>query len=67
MHAELSAQLIEWIPIILLIIIWVLISLKMRKPQLESLRTQQQQLEVNERIAQALEELVFLLGRPRQR
>jgi hypothetical protein len=39
----------------------------MRKPQLESLRTQQQQLEVNERIAQALEELVFLLGRPRQR
>ncbi|OPZ58779.1 MAG: hypothetical protein BWY87_01300 [Deltaproteobacteria bacterium ADurb.Bin510] len=67
MPAELSAQLINWIPIALLIAVWVLISLRMRKPQEESLKTQRQQLEVDERIAQALEELVFLLGRQRQR
>ena len=67
MQASLSAEIINWIPITVLIVIWVVMSLLMRRPQEQSLATLKQQLEVNERIAQALEEIVFLLGRQRQR
>lgn len=67
MQASLSAEIINWIPIAVLIVIWVVMSLRMRRPQEQSLATLKQQLEVDERIAQALEEIVFLLGRQRQR
>jgi len=67
MQASLTAEIINWIPITVLIVIWVVMSLLMRRPQEQSLATLKQQLEVNERIAQALEEIVFLLGRQRQR
>lgn len=67
MQASLTAEIINWIPIAVLIVIWVVMSLLMRRPQEQSLATLKQQLEVNERIAQALEEIVFLLGRQRQR
>ena len=67
MQASLTAEIINWIPIAVLIVIWVVMSLRMRRPQEQSLATLKQQLEVDERIAQALEEIVFLLGRQRQR
>lgn len=67
MQANLGIELLNWIPIGVLIAIWVLLSWRMRKPQEQSLKALRQQVEVNERIAQALEEIVFLLGRPRQR